>query len=197
MNNKKIIIIGIIACILIFAVAFMLLSSANYERIDITPNGTSIDVPVNKTEYVGELEGIKIWKMDNGALITYNGHEGINSFQLTDFSFNAIQDIIKNGEMQNIDGFTCYVLNADELLEVHLFDIIKVNYNGKLYFIPLNNETTQDNLIIFSNDKDVALHMAKSVQYKNVYPNSTSSDNSNSTIELIAEDLLPNTSINF
>ena len=94
MNNKKIIIIGIIACILIFAVAFMLLSSANYERIDITPNGTSIDVPVNKTEYVGELEGIKIWKMDNGALITYNGHEGINSFQLTDFSFNAIQDIL-------------------------------------------------------------------------------------------------------
>ena len=192
-----IIIIGIIACILIFAVAFMLLSSANYERIDITPNGTSIDVPVNKTEYFGELEGIKIWKMDNGALITYNGHEGINSFQLTDFSFNAIQDIIKNGEMQNIDGFTCYVLNANELLEVHLFDIIKVNYNGKLYFIPLNNETTQDNLIIFSNDKDVALHMAKSVQYKNVYPNSTSSDNSNITIEQIAEDLLPNTSINF
>ena len=196
MNNKKIIIIGIIACILIFAIALMLLSSANYERIDITPNGTSIEVPVNKTEYVGELEGIKVWKMDNGALITYNGHEGINSFQLTNLSFNAIQDIIKKGEMQNIDGFTCYVLNADELLEVHLFDIIKVNYNGKLYFIPLNNETTQDNIIIFSNDQDMALHMAKSVQYKNVYPNATSSDNSNITIEQIAEDLLSNTSIN-
>ena len=196
MNNKKIIIIGIIACILIFAIALMLLSSANYERIDITPNGTSIEVPVNKTEYVGELEGIKIWKMDNGALITYNDHEGINSFQLTNLSFNAIQDIIKKGEMQNIDGFTCYVLNADELLEVHLFDIIKVNYNGKLYFIPLNNETTQDNIIIFSNDQDMALHMAKSVQYKNVYPNATSSDNSNITMEQIAEDLLSNTSIN-
>ena len=196
MNNKKIIIIGIIACILIFAIALMLLSSANYERIDITPNGTSIEVPVNKTEYVGELEGIKVWKMDNGALITYNGHEGINSFQLTNLSFNAIQDIIKKGEMQNIDGFTCYVLNADELLEVHLFDIIKVNYNGKLYFIPLNNETTQDNIIIFSNDQDMALHMAKSVQYKNVYPNATSSDNSNITMEQIAEDLLSNTSIN-
>ena len=196
MNNKKIIIIGIIACILIFAIALMLLSSANYERIDITPNGTSIEVPVNKTEYVGELEGIKVWKMDNGALITYNGHEGINSFQLTNLSFNAIKDIIKKGETQNIDGFTCYVLNADELLEVHLFDIIKVNYNGKLYFIPLNNETTQDNIIIFSNDQDMALHMAKSVQYKNVYPNATSSDNSNITIEQIAEDLLSNTSIN-
>ena len=196
MNNKKIIIIGIIACILIFAIALMLLSSANYERIDITPNGTSIEVPVNKTEYVGELEGIKVWKMDNGALITYNGYEGINSFQLTNLSFNAIQDIIKKGEMQNIDGFTCYVLNADELLEVHLFDIIKVNYNGKLYFIPLNNETTQDNIIIFSNDQDMALHMAKSVQYKNVYPNATSSDNSNITMEQIAEDLLSNTSIN-
>ena len=174
MNNKQIIIIGIIACILIFAIALMLLSSANYERIDITPNGTSIDVPVNKTEYLGELEGIKIWKMDNGALITYNGHEGINSFKISDLSFNAIQDIIKKGEMQNIDGFTCYVLNADELLEVHLFDIIKVNYNGKFYCIPLANETTHDNIIICCKDKNMAVHMAKSIQYKNVYPNNTS-----------------------
>ena len=195
MNNKKIIVIGIIACILILAIAVMLISSTNYERIEITPNGTSIDVPVNKTDYLGEFEGIKVWNLDNGALITYNDHEGINSFQLSDLSFNAINEIIKKGEMQNIDGFTWYVLNADELLEIHLFDIIKVNYNGKLYFIPLNNETTQDNIIIFSNDKDMTLHMAKSVQYKNVYPNSASSDNSNITIEKIAGDLLPNTSI--
>lgn len=195
MNNKKIIVIGIIACILILAIAVMLISSTNYERIEITPNGTSIDVPVNKTDYLGEFEGIKVWNLDNGALITYNDHEGINSFQLSDLSFNAINEIIKKGEMQNIDGFTCYVLNADELLEIHLFDIIKVNYNGKLYFIPLNNETTQDNIIIFSNDKDMTLHMAKSVQYKNVYPNSASSDNSNITIEKIAGDLLPNTTI--
>ena len=194
MTNKKIIIIGIIACMLIIAIAVILMNSVNYERIEITPNGTSIDVPVNQTDYLGEFEGIKIWNLDNGALITYNSHEGINTFQLTDFSFNAINEVIKKGEMENIDGFTCYVLNADELLEIHLFDIIKVNYNGKYYFIPLDNETTQDNIIIFSNDRDMALHMAKSVQYKNVYPNATS-DNSNLTIEKIAEDLLANTSI--
>ena len=179
---------------LIIAIAVILMNSVNYERIEITPNGTSIDVPVNQTDYLGEFEGIKIWNLDNGALITYNSHEGINTFQLTDFSFNAINEVIKKGEMENIDGFTCYVLNADELLEIHLFDIIKVNYNGKYYFIPLDNETTQDNIIIFSNDRDMALHMAKSVQYKNVYPNATS-DNSNLTIEKIAEDLLANTSI--
>ncbi len=193
MTNKKII-IGITACMLIIAIAVILMNSVNYERIEITPNGTSIDVPVNQTDYLGEFEGIKIWNLDNGALITYNSHEGINTFQLTDFSFNAINEVIKKGEMENIDGFTCYVLNADELLEIHLFDIIKVNYNGKYYFIPLDNETTQDNIIIFSNDRDMALHMAKSVQYKNVYPNATS-DNSNLTIEKIAEDLLANTSI--
>ena len=54
MNNKKIIVIGIIACILILAIAVMLISSTNYERIEITPNGTSIDVRVKKTDYLGD-----------------------------------------------------------------------------------------------------------------------------------------------
>ena len=72
--------------------------------------------------------------------------------------------------MQNIDGFTCYVINADQILEVHILDIIKVNYNGKFYCIPLSNETTHDNIIICCNDKNMAVHMAKSVQYKNVFP---------------------------
>ena len=91
--------------------------------------------------------------------------------------------------MQNIDGLTCYVINADELLEIHLFDIIKVNYKGKFYCIPLSNETSHDNIIICCKDKDIALHMAKSVQYKNVYPNNTDLDNAISTIENMTEDL--------
>ena len=74
---------------------------------------------------------------------------------------------------QDIDGFTCYVINADQLLEIHIFDIIKVNYNGKFYCIPLSNETTHDNIIICCNDKNMAVHMAKSVQYKNVFPEKT------------------------
>ena len=189
MDNKKIIIIGIILLIIAGAILVILTNTGNYERIEITPNGTSIDVPANQTKYLGSIEGVKIWKWDKGALVTYNSHEGSGISKLTGLSFSAINELIKNGEMQDIDGITCYVINADELLEIHLFDIIKVNYNGKLYCIPLDNETSHDNIIIFCKDKDTALHMAKSVEYKNVYPNNTDLDNAISTVENITGDL--------
>ena len=189
MDNKKIIIIGILLLVIAGIIFVMLTNAVNYERIEITPNGTSIDVPANQTEFRGGIEGMKIWNWDNGALITYNSHEGSGISKLTGLSFNAANELIKNGEMQNIDGFTCYVINADDLLEIHLFDIIKVNYKGKFYCIPLANETTHDNIIICCKDKDIALHMAKSVQYKNVYPDNTDLDNAISTVENVTGDL--------
>lgn len=170
MDNKKIIIIGIILFIIAASVIFVILTSVNYERIEITPNGTSIEVPANQTKYDGEVESAKIWNWNNGILVTYNSHEDDNLIKITELGFNALNDVIKNGEKQNIDGFTCYVINADELFEIHILDIIKVNYNGKFYCIPLSNETTHDNIIICCNDKDMAVHMAKSIQYKNVFP---------------------------
>ena len=188
-DNKKIIIIGIILLIIAAAIIFVILTSVNYERIDITPNGTTIEVPANQTEYDGNAEGVKIWHWNNGILLTYNNHEDPNFIQLTELGFNALNELIKNGEKQNIDGVTCYVINADELLEIHIFDIIKVNYNGKFYCIPLSNETTHDNILICCNDKNMAVHMAKSVLYKNVYPDNTDLDNAISTIENITGDL--------
>ena len=169
MDNKKIFIIGIILFIIIVGVVFVMLTSVNYERIEITPNGTSIEVPYNQTKYDGEIESAKIWNWDNGILVTYNSYEDDNLIKVTELGFDALNDLIKNGEKQNIDGFTCYVINADELLQIQIFDLIKINYNGKFYCIPLSNETTHDNIIICCNDKDVAVHMAQSVQYKNVF----------------------------
>ena len=192
MNNKKIImIIGIVACILIIATAIiMIVNTQNYDRIEITPNGTSIDVPANQTKYMGDVEGIKFWKWNDGALATHNSRE--NSYDiinLTGSGFNTMSDLVKNGEVENVDGITCYVLNADKLLEIHVFDFIKVNYNGKFYCIPLNNETSHDNILILSKDKDIAVHMAKSVEYKNVYPDTNKLDDAKSTINNITDDL--------
>ena len=165
MDNKKIIIIGILLLIIVGAIIVMLSNSVNYERIEITPNGTSIDVPANQTKYHGDIGGIKLWNWENGVLVTYNTDENDSIIQLTRFSFNKINDIIKEGNSENIDGITCYVIDADKLLENPIFDIIKIDYKGKFYCIPLVNETTHDNIIICCNDKAVALHMAKSVQY--------------------------------
>jgi hypothetical protein len=193
MDKKKIFIIGIIILIIAAGIIFVMLTSVNYERIDITPNGTTMEVPGdNKTEFDGDFESAKIWHWDNGILVTYNSHEDPNFIKVAELGFNTLTDLMKNGEKQDIDGFTCYVINADELLEIHIFDIIKVNYNGKFYCIPLTNETTHDNILICCKDKDVAVHMAKSVQYKNVYPNATDLDNAIASAENITGDLLSN-----
>lgn len=189
MDNKKIIIIGIILLIIIAGVLIVMLTSVNYDRIEITPNGTTIEVPANQTEFGGNVEGAKIWNWDNGILVTYNNHEDPNFIQVTELGFNALNNLIKNGEKQNISGVTCYVINADELLEIHIFDVIKVNYNGKFYCIPLANETTHDNILICCNDKDIAVHMAKSVEYKNVYSDNTDLENTLSTLENMSGDL--------
>ena len=187
--DKKIIIIGIIILIIAAGVIFVMLTSVNYERIDITPNGTSIEVPANQTKFNGNVEGTKIWNWDKGILVTYNSYEDKNLIKVSELGFNTLNELIKNGEKQNIDGFTCYVINADELLEIHIFDIIKVNYNGKFYCIPLANETTHDNILICCNDKDIAVHMAQSVRYKNVYPDNTDLNDTISTVKNMTGDL--------
>ena len=193
MDNKKIIIIiGIILLIIIAGVIIVMLTSVQYEKIDITPNGTTIEVPANQTKYNGNVEGAKIWNWNNGILVTYNSHEDQSIIKVSELGFNTLNNLIKNGERQDIDGFTCYVINADQLLEIHIFDIIKVNYNGKFYCIPLSNETTHDNIIICCNDKNMAVHMAKSVQYKNVYPNNTNLNNTLSRAGNMSGDLLSN-----
>ncbi|MBR3155738.1 MAG: hypothetical protein IKF13_02850, partial [Methanobrevibacter sp.] len=54
---------------------------------------------------------------------------------------------------------------------------------------PLSNETTHDNIIICCNDKNMAIHMAKSVQYKNVFPNDTGLSNTISNVKNMTGDL--------
>ena len=187
MDNKKIIIIGIILLIIVAGVVFVILTTVDYDRIEITPNGTSIEIPANH-KYEGEFESARIWTWDKGILVTYNSHEDANLIKVSEMGFDTLNDVIRNGEKQDIDGLTCYVINADELLEIHVFDIIKVNYNGKFYCIPLTNETTHDNILICCNDRNMAVHMAQSVQYKNVYPDAAS-DNTLSTVKNMTGDL--------
>lgn len=189
MDNKKIILIGVIILIIAAAVAFIILTTVNYERIDITPNGTSIDVPANQTKHFADIQGLDVWKWNDGILVTYNNHDDQNNIKLSGMSFKAMKDLIENGYMEKIDNFTCYTINADDLLEIHIFDVIKVNYNGKFYCIPLSNESTYDNLIICCKDKNMALHIAKSVVYKKVYSNDDTLDHAISTAENMTGDL--------
>ena len=193
MDNNKKIIIGLIILIIAVAIVLVMFTSVNYERIDITPNGTSIEVPAdNKTTYDGEFESVKLWHWDKGILVTYNSYNDSNLVKVGELGFNTLKEILENAEKQNVDGFTCYVINADELFEIHLFDVIKVNYNGKFYCIPLVNQSTHDNILICCNDRDMAVHMAQSVQYKNVYPEDAALNSAINATKNITGDLLSN-----
>lgn len=183
MDKKKKIIIGAIILIIAAIILVMILTTVNYEKLEITPNGTTIEVPANQTEFNGEYEGIKIWNWNTGILVAYNNHDDLDNLNLGGVGFNALIELLKNAERQEIDGYTCYVINADDLFEIHIFDFIKINYKGKFYCIPLSNETTHDNIIICCNDQGMATHMAKSVKYKNVYPKSNRLNDVKSSIK--------------
>ncbi len=189
MDNKKMMIIAAIILVIVAAILFVMLTYQQYERIEITPNGTSMDVPFNQTKYAGEVESAKIWNWKNGILVTYNSYEDVSLIKVGEMGFNTLKQIIENGEKQDIDGYTCYVINADEVMKISIFDIIKVNYNGKFYCIPLSNQTTHDNILICCNNKDIAVHMAKSVEYKNVFPNKAGLNDTLASIENMTDEL--------
>ena len=148
-----------------------------------------MDGPCNQTKYAGEVESAKIWNWKNGILVTYNSYEDDSLIKVGEMGFNTLNQIIENGEKQNIDGYTYYVINADEVLKISIFDIIKVNYNGKFYCIPLSNQTTHDNILICCNNRDIAVHMAKSVEYKNIFPEKTGLNDTLSNIKNMTGDL--------
>lgn len=122
-------------------------------------------------QYIGDTEGVKFWNWSNGALITYNSQEGSNANELSGaLGFYAIKELIKTGNSEKIDGYTVYKLDGSELS-----DSVKTNENGEFYCIHLVNDTTHDNIVICCKDKNIAIHMAKSIQYKT--GNSISHDN--------------------
>ena len=168
METKTIIIIGIllvVICALCAAIFGALTSNVDYERIEITPNGTSIEVPINDANYEGEINntGAKMWTFKQGALMTFNSEEAIDARGITGLGgavgFKDIKDIVLTHfeKQENIDGFTVYTLNGEQL---------GINGRGTLYCIMTGNDETHDNIIIAADNKDIALHMAKSIQYK-------------------------------
>lgn len=165
METKYLIIMGIlilVICVLAGALYLVMTGSEGYERIEISSNGTSIEVPANQLNYLGDTDGVKYWNWDDGALVTYNSQEGNNALELDGaLGFYAIKELVQKGNSENIDGFTVYKLDANEIS-----NSVKTNVKGDFYCIHLSNETTHDNIVICCKDKDVALHMAKSVQYK-------------------------------
>lgn len=168
METKNIVIIGIlcvIICIFVGAIFGVLTNNVDYERIEIVPNGTSIEIPTEQAKFEGEVNetGAKLWSFKHGALMAFNSEEAINARGLYGlggaYGFKSINDIVLNHfeKIEKTDGYTVYVIDGQKL---------GIENRGILYCIILGNEQTHDNIIITADSKDIALHMAKSIIFK-------------------------------
>ena len=164
MENKKKIIIAVLILIICLVVGVILtINSINYERVEITPNGTSIEIPTDHREYVGDVSGVKCWKWNYGVLLSYDDSSANNSLNFSGISigFDMVEKLIKQNSKTIIDGYEVYMLDSNTLES-----IVKMNIDGKIYCIILDNETNHDTVVICCNDKNTIVHMAQSINYK-------------------------------
>ena len=163
METLNLILIGIVAIsisILIGTTIGIVTDTTEYERIEIVPNGTSIEIPDSQEASVGEE--VKFWNWSDGALITYNSLEDSNATEISSaLGFYEIKELFKQGSSENINGTTVHTLDGAKLI-----NHINVKGDGTYYCVYLINGTTKDNIIICCSDEDVLMHMVNSVQYK-------------------------------
>lgn len=163
MENKKIMLLVVLILIICVAAGVILtLNTIQYERVEISPNGTSIEIPTDHREYVGDVSGVKCWKWNYGVLLSYDDSAVNNSINFSDLSigFDVVEKLIKQNSKTNIDGYEVYMLDSNTLES-----IVKMDIDGKFYCIFLD-DANHDTVVICCNDKDVAVHMAHSINYK-------------------------------
>ena len=177
METKNIIIIAVIAVIICIATGAMfglLTKSVDYERIELMPNGTSIELPKDELKYEGEMNetGAKMWTFKQGALMTFNSEEAINARGLYGLGgalgFKGVEDMVLNHfeKREEIDGFTVYTIDGEKM---------GIEGRGMMYCIITKNNESHDNIVMAADDKDIVLHMAKSIEYKSVNSTKTAS----------------------
>lgn len=159
-NKKMIILVALIAIMCVAIGAIFLFNTTSYEKVELTPNGTSLEIPMKNMEYLGEVSGIKFWKWNYGSLAAYNSQQANNSSGA--FALHVMDELLKNANIEMVDGFKVYRIDASQI-----DDFVGMDLEGKVYCISLDNETTHDNILICSNDKQEVTHVAQSVEYRN------------------------------
>lgn len=171
MERKNLIIISVlliiifVLCVGIFSVS----THVEYEKIEVVPNGTSMEIPTNNLTFNSDVpnKGFKIWTFEQGGVVSFNPKEvkanyyGTNHYSEKglDELNKVIKTILNNYEKKDhIDGYIVYTTNAKSL----------GNYDGRtMYVIMGENKETGDNIIIMTDNKDITLNIAKSINYKN------------------------------
>lgn len=153
MDNRKLIIIVLIAVIVVLGglITYSLFTQnqVQYQTIAIS-NATTMEVPVSKNStFFNDTLGIKYYQDDKSGVqvISWNGQEQASAKGAVNIASQFEKQ--KAGTTQSIeDGVPVY-----ENKKLHCF------------IIEVKNATTNDNIIIVAKDKNVALHMLKSIKF--------------------------------
>ena len=165
-KNQKLIIIAVIAItVTAISIMFMFNTSISYEMVELVPNGTSLEIPTNNATYNNNSTdaGVKIWTFKQGSVTSYNSEEALSARGFEGLAgamaFKTINDMILNkfDKKESVDGYDIYTINSEKLGD---------GDNRVMYAIILANDDTHDNIIIVTSNKDITLHIAKSVQFK-------------------------------
>lgn len=153
MDNRKVIIIALIAVIVVLGglIAYSLFTQnqVQYQTIAVS-NATTMEVPVSKNlTFINDTLGIKYYQDDKSGVqvISWNGQEQASA--------KGSVNIASQFEKQKA-GTTQSIING-----------VPVYENKKLgcFIIEVKNATTNDNIIIVAKDKNMALHMLKSIKF--------------------------------
>lgn len=150
MNQKHIIIIAA-AVILCAAAAYVLFAdTTQYTRMELAENGTTIEVPDNmRAQSNYSSLGLLVLKNDNTLVVSFN-NAGNGLGDLIDF--DAVKDKLFKSNERN-------VTLKDPSVAGHTL-------KGEYTAVYASNDTTQDNIIVISKDKNVAARIIDSIQWK-------------------------------
>lgn len=104
--------------------------------------------------------------------MTFNSEEAINARGLYGLGgalgFKGVEDMVLNHfeKREEIDGFTVYTIDGEKL---------DIEGRGMMYCIITKNNESHDNIVMAADDKDIVLHMAKSIEYKSANTTKTAS----------------------
>lgn len=172
--NKKILIIilSIIFVAMAIGVTYIVFFNEHYENVQIS-NSASISMPVGKGIKSEWINGTDVYHTHNekASIMCYNSqnnNHGLGTVLGTAMGFTALK--------------AQYCNNVEN-------QIVETTINGTTYYsIATGNDSTHDNIIISSKDKDTTMKIYKSIKYSAV--NGT---NNNTTINNTAGHVNNNT----
>lgn len=156
--NKKYLFIGVIIVIAIIAV-FAIVSNGNIEYTNLDVSKTcSLQVPESNDVAGGSNDSGIFTHVDNEHdlnITSYNNAESNNSSGVAQMNL-LVENQKMNAQALEENGTTIYY-----------------NKDAGTYAISLINNETQDNVLIVTHDKDLALEIANSVKYEKTNTNTT------------------------